>query len=257
MRIHVRGALVALGAAPVIAVGGAASASANQVVTVDNLCYMVASQVSNVTQSATGGTATAGQVLAANQDAPVALVTSAASQAPASPAKAPAVTDAAGKAVAVTAVEGKALTVTALPSKDVTVTKVAGNSFVVSTDPGKAPAVKGDTPVALVASNDSSASASTNGAAATASANNNNTTNQQIIQTCKVYYLPALAAAQNGSEATHTAVVPPRPGTVAPKTGGDGSSDVPLGLVGGGVLVVGAALLATEAERRRRAAERP
>ena len=43
------------------------------------------------------------------------------------------------------------------------------------------------------------------------------------------------------------------PGTAAPPTGGEGG-DVPVGLVGGGVLLVGAALVAAEAERRRRAA---
>ena len=45
----------------------------------------------------------------------------------------------------------------------------------------------------------------------------------------------------------------PTPGDGAPDTGGEGS-DVPVGLVGGGVLLVGAALVAAEAERRRRAA---
>ena len=45
------------------------------------------------------------------------------------------------------------------------------------------------------------------------------------------------------------------PGAVAPRTGGEGG-DVPVGLVGGGVLLVGAALVAAEAERRRRAAIR-
>jgi hypothetical protein len=45
------------------------------------------------------------------------------------------------------------------------------------------------------------------------------------------------------------------PGTAAPDTGGEGG-DVPVGLVGGGVLLVGAALVAAEAERRRRAAIR-
>ena len=43
------------------------------------------------------------------------------------------------------------------------------------------------------------------------------------------------------------------PGAAAPHTGGEGA-EVPLGLVGGGVLLVGAALVAAEAERRRRAA---
>ena len=43
------------------------------------------------------------------------------------------------------------------------------------------------------------------------------------------------------------------PGAVAPHTGGEGG-DVPVGLVGGGALLVGAALVAAEAERRRRAA---
>ena len=51
-------------------------------------------------------------------------------------------------------------------------------------------------------------------------------------------------------------VVPPNGGTTpgdgAPDTGGEG--DVPVGLVGGGALLVGAALVAAEAERRRRAA---
>ena len=46
------------------------------------------------------------------------------------------------------------------------------------------------------------------------------------------------------------------PGAVAPHTGGEGGGDVPVGLVGGGVLLVGAALVAAEAERRRRAATR-
>ena len=45
----------------------------------------------------------------------------------------------------------------------------------------------------------------------------------------------------------------PTPGTGAPHTGGEGG-DVPVGLVGGGVLLVGAALVAATAERRRRAA---
>jgi hypothetical protein len=45
------------------------------------------------------------------------------------------------------------------------------------------------------------------------------------------------------------------PGAVAPRTGGEGG-DVPVGLVAGGVLLVGAALVAAEAERRRRAAIR-
>jgi hypothetical protein len=46
-----------------------------------------------------------------------------------------------------------------------------------------------------------------------------------------------------------------KPGDGAPHTGGEGS-DVPVGLVGGGALLVGAALVAAEAERRRRAATR-
>src|SRR5215204_1120580 len=46
---------------------------------------------------------------------------------------------------------------------------------------------------------------------------------------------------------------PPKPGDGAPHAGGEGG-DVPIGLVGGGVLLVGAALVAAEAERRRRAA---
>jgi hypothetical protein len=46
---------------------------------------------------------------------------------------------------------------------------------------------------------------------------------------------------------------PPKPGDGAPHTGGEGS-DVPVGLVGGGALLVGAALVAAEAERRRRSA---
>ena len=46
-----------------------------------------------------------------------------------------------------------------------------------------------------------------------------------------------------------------KPGAGAPHTGGEGG-DVPVGLVGGGVLLVGAALVAAEAERRRRAATR-
>ncbi len=215
MRALVRGGLVALAAAPVIAVGGAVAASANQVVTADSLCYMVASQVSNVTQSAIGGTAVAGQVLAANANTPVAIVSSTAPGARTGPVEAPAVTaagakaspltDVPGKAVAVTAVQGKDVSVTALPGKGVTVTKVAGNSFAVSTVPGNASAVKADTPVALVSSNDSSTSTQTNSATATASATNNNITNQQIIQTCKVYYLPALAAGQTGSKPTQPA----------------------------------------------------
>jgi hypothetical protein len=45
----------------------------------------------------------------------------------------------------------------------------------------------------------------------------------------------------------------PTPGTGAPHTGGE-DGDVPVGLVGGGVLLVGAALVTAEAERRRRAA---
>jgi hypothetical protein len=45
------------------------------------------------------------------------------------------------------------------------------------------------------------------------------------------------------------------PGAAAPHTGGEGS-DVPVGLVGGAALLVGAALVAAEAERRRRAATR-
>ena len=45
----------------------------------------------------------------------------------------------------------------------------------------------------------------------------------------------------------------PTPGNGAPHTGGEGG-DIPVGLVGGGVLLVGAALVAAEAERRRRAA---
>ena len=44
-----------------------------------------------------------------------------------------------------------------------------------------------------------------------------------------------------------------KPGTAAPHTGGEGG-EVPVGLVGGGVLLVGAAFVAAEAERRRRAA---
>jgi hypothetical protein len=51
-------------------------------------------------------------------------------------------------------------------------------------------------------------------------------------------------------------VVPPNGGTTpgdgAPDTGGEG--DVPVGLVGGGALLVGAALVAAVAERRRRVA---
>ena len=43
------------------------------------------------------------------------------------------------------------------------------------------------------------------------------------------------------------------PGDGAPGTGGE-EGDVPVGLVGGGALLVGAALVAAEAERRRRAA---
>ena len=42
------------------------------------------------------------------------------------------------------------------------------------------------------------------------------------------------------------------PGDGAPDTGGEGG--VPVGLVGGGALLVGAALVVAEAERRRRAA---
>src|SRR5829696_3915271 len=45
---------------------------------------------------------------------------------------------------------------------------------------------------------------------------------------------------------------PPKPGDGAPHAGGEGG-DVPVGLVGGGVLLVGAALVAAKAERRRRA----
>jgi hypothetical protein len=45
------------------------------------------------------------------------------------------------------------------------------------------------------------------------------------------------------------------PGAVAPRTGGEGG-DVPVGLIGGGALLVGAALVAAEAERRRRVATR-
>jgi hypothetical protein len=48
---------------------------------------------------------------------------------------------------------------------------------------------------------------------------------------------------------------PPKPGDGAPHTGGEGS-DVPVGLVGGGALFVGAAFVAAAAERRRRAAIR-
>jgi hypothetical protein len=43
------------------------------------------------------------------------------------------------------------------------------------------------------------------------------------------------------------------PGTGAPHTGGEGG-EIPVGLVGGGVLLAGAALVAAEAERRRRVA---
>jgi hypothetical protein len=45
------------------------------------------------------------------------------------------------------------------------------------------------------------------------------------------------------------------PGDGAPDTGGEGGG-VPVGLVGGGALLVGAGLVAAEAERRRRAATR-
>jgi hypothetical protein len=45
----------------------------------------------------------------------------------------------------------------------------------------------------------------------------------------------------------------PTPGNGAPDTGGEGG-DVPVGLVGGGVLLVGATFLAAKAEQRRRAA---
>ena len=48
---------------------------------------------------------------------------------------------------------------------------------------------------------------------------------------------------------------PPKPGDGAPHTGGEGG-DVPVGLVWGGALLGGAALVAAEAERRRRAATR-
>jgi alkylhydroperoxidase family enzyme len=48
---------------------------------------------------------------------------------------------------------------------------------------------------------------------------------------------------------------PPKPGDGAPHTGGEGGG-LPVGLVGGGALLVGAALVATEAERRRRATTR-
>src|SRR5829696_473290 len=44
------------------------------------------------------------------------------------------------------------------------------------------------------------------------------------------------------------------PGAAAPHTGGEGEGGVPIGLVGGGVLLVGASLVVAEAERRRRAA---
>jgi len=76
MRALVCRGLVAVAAAPAIVVAGAAAASANQVLTADSLCYMVASQVNNVTQSATGGTAVAGQVLAVNASTPVAVLSS-------------------------------------------------------------------------------------------------------------------------------------------------------------------------------------
>jgi hypothetical protein len=49
---------------------------------------------------------------------------------------------------------------------------------------------------------------------------------------------------------------PTTPGTSAPQTGGEGSG-VSAGLLGGGVLLVGSGLLAAEATRRRRAANRP
>ena len=49
---------------------------------------------------------------------------------------------------------------------------------------------------------------------------------------------------------------PTTPGTTAPVTGGEGSG-VPAGLLGGGVLLLGSGLLAAEATRRRRAANRP
>jgi hypothetical protein len=52
---------------------------------------------------------------------------------------------------------------------------------------------------------------------------------------------------------TPAPTTPPKPGDGAPDTGGEGS-DVPIGLVGGGALLVGAALVAADAERRRRAA---
>jgi hypothetical protein len=45
------------------------------------------------------------------------------------------------------------------------------------------------------------------------------------------------------------------PGAAAPRTGGEGG-DVPVGLIGGGALLIGAALVAAEAERRRRVATR-
>jgi LPXTG-motif cell wall-anchored protein len=48
---------------------------------------------------------------------------------------------------------------------------------------------------------------------------------------------------------------PPTPGDGAPQTGGE-SGDVPVGLVGGGALLVGAALVAAKAQRRRRVANR-
>jgi hypothetical protein len=48
---------------------------------------------------------------------------------------------------------------------------------------------------------------------------------------------------------------PPKPGDGAPRTGGEGS-DIPVGLVGGGALLVGAGLVAAEAQRRRRAGTR-
>ena len=45
------------------------------------------------------------------------------------------------------------------------------------------------------------------------------------------------------------------PGAVPPRTGGEGG-DVPVGLIGGGALLVGAAVVAVQAERRRRVATR-
>jgi hypothetical protein len=50
-----------------------------------------------------------------------------------------------------------------------------------------------------------------------------------------------------------TPTTPPKPGDGPPHTGGEGG-DVPVGLLGGGALLVGAVVVAAEAQRRRWAA---